>query len=443
MFQTIKKNLPFLISVVSGLVLVFLTGVLFGHLKLPPQPTIQRIAKAYKDLKQHGESYYLDKPTRHLATLRFQQTGVVLSDTKNMQPGVTFITGLFGNKLGARLLAHDGSIIHEWPVDFFQLDTSVMRYKFDALLHGAALYPNGDFVANFDGQGMVRISACGDIIWRNKERTHHSIFIDDAGDIWAPKFKKERYNDKTVLSGSFVFDQVGRFDPKTGKLLTEIDLVASMVRAGAQGLVRINRVRAGDMFHLNDVEILSATMAEQFPLFTAGDIMLSSRNYNQIWILDGHTHDLKWWMTGPMIGQHDPDFQADGSITVFDNQTSVGGSPANHYLGNLGGSRILRIDPTTRRYTTVFSSNQYTNFYTAYRGKHEVLDNGNLLLIETNAGRVLEVLPNGKPVWSYINAWDEDEVGWVMGAYRYPESYSSIADIDCKPKQQNKTASSL
>jgi len=55
-----------------------------------------------------------------------------------------------------------------------------------------------------------------------------------------------------------------------------------------------------------------------------------------------------------MRGQHDPDFQPDGVITVFDNRP--GGRPGseNRYRGAMGGSRIPSIDPQTRARRTVF-----------------------------------------------------------------------------------------
>jgi hypothetical protein len=390
-------NLALMMSVFSGIALVFLTGVLAGHLKLQPQPLIRDAIAAIKDLKRNGKAYFFNKPTGHIQPLRFKQTGLVIADTERSQPGVTFLVGLFGNTLGARLYDHDGTLIHEWPFDFFTLAPDEMAFKFDALVHGVALYPNGDFVANFDGRGMVKVSACGEVLWRNKARTHHSIFIDDEGFLWAPKYTK-RYNEKTILSKKFGLDQLGRFDPKTGELLETIDLVETLVKQNAQGIIKIKTNSPGDMLHTNDVEILSKSMADAFPQFEAGDIMLSSRNLNQIWILDRKTHNIKWWQTGPMVGQHDPDFQPDGTITLLDNRVAGEADADNHFLGDLGGSRILRIDPVTRNFKTVYQTNDKNTFYTPYRGKHQMLNNGNILIAETDAGRAFEIALDGEVV---------------------------------------------
>ena len=53
-------------------------------------------------------------------------------------------------------------------------------------------------------------------------------------------------------------------------------------------------------------------------------------------------------------------------------------------------------------------------------------------MAETDAGRAAEVSPKGEVVWSYINWWDADEVGWLMGATRYPESYVDFLNLECK-----------
>ena len=45
-------------------------------------------------------------------------------------------------------------------------------------------------------------------------------------------------------------------------------------------------------------------------------------------------------------------------------------------------------------------------------------------ITETLAGRVFEVTPAGRTVWSYINRYDEDEVCSVSGAQRFPREYA-------------------
>ena len=409
---------PTLVQTTSAVVLVFIVGVVFGHLKLPPQPLISDAIKSAVDLARNGDAYFLGVPRRHIRPLRFATTGVQVIAPDRMTPGVTFVTGLFGKVLGARLYANDGTLLHEWPINFFDFDID-KSYPFDVLIHGDHLYPNGDFIANLDQRLLVRVSACGDIIWRSDHGNHHSVDVDDDGFIWTPMMGP-MYDEKNIRGSRFRFDKIGKFDPNTGELLTEIDLVKVLRDADAAGIVSMNNPNHGDMMHLNDVEVLNASMADAFPGFEAGDIMLSSRHFNQIWVLDGTTHSLKWWQTGPMVKQHDPDFQSDGTITMFNNRP-----------GLAGGSQILRLNPQTRRHDVIFRSSKGNMFYSPFRGKHQVLENGNVLITETDGGRVFEVTHDGEIVWSFVNRYDDTSIGCVMSATRYPLQYAAIGDIDC------------
>jgi hypothetical protein len=430
MRRWLKRNLAALITALSAILLAFLGGMTVGHLRLGPDVLVSRAIAAIDDLKENGQAYFLGKPVGHLRPLRFERTGIVVADAARAAPGVTFVTGLFGNRLGARLYGPDGTLLYEWPTNFFEVAPDEMAFPFDALIHGDALYPDGDLVVNLDGRGLMRVSACGEIRWQNRDRSHHAIFIDEAGFIWTPTSAPE-YHEPRLLGEPFRFDRVAKFDPANGRKVDEIDLVEVLVEAEAQGLALSNRPKPEDMMHLNDVEVLSSAMAGRFPGFAAGDIMLSSRQFNQLWVLDGQSHALKWWQAGPMVGQHDPDFQPDGTITLFDNRPSGDASPENGYRSDLGGSRILALDPQTRAYRTLYASSERDVFYSPYRGKHQMLANGNILITETDAGRAFEVTPQGDIVWSFVNGWDEDEVGWVMSATRYPPDHAAIGRTVC------------
>ena len=221
-------------------------------------------------------------------------------------------------------------------------------------------------------------------------------------------------------------DRIAKYDPATGKRVDSIELGQVLLDAGLEGIIKSNVPRFDDVFHLNDVEILKKSMAPAFPMFAAGDIMLSGRNTNEIIVLDGKTHKVKWWRVGPMHGQHDPDFQPNGEITMLDNRTANPASKKNGYTGGGPGSRIIAINPSTYDYRELYTSNQYNKFYSAYRGKHQMLANGNILVTESEAGRVFEATPDGKIAWEVVSKYDDKSVGWLTSATRYPESYAGI-----------------
>ena len=91
-----------------------------------------------------------------------------------------------------------------------------------------------------------------------------------------------------------------------------------------------------DPYHLNDVEELRPEMAAAFPLFKAGDLLVDLRNLQTMVVLDGQTREVKWSMTGPFFGQHDPDFAPNGHIIMFDNRiTGEGPTLQTQAKGNL------------------------------------------------------------------------------------------------------------
>jgi hypothetical protein len=216
-----------------------------------------------------------------------------------------------------------------------------------------------------------------------------------------------------------------------GEILREVSVIDIFFKNGLQSLLFANgqahvTVRPDvEVFHLNDIEELPSSLAEVFPLFSAGDVVLSFRTQDLIMVVDPVTLKVKWHQTGPYLRQHDPDFQPDGTLTIFDNRS--GG-----YLGDLlGGSRILRLDPISREVAVLYGGREDQPLYTDTQGEHQVLENGNLLITETEGGRVIEVTRDGEIVWEYINRFNAYEVAPIYSALRYPDGYFLVQDWGC------------
>ena len=211
-------------------------------------------------------------------------------------------------------------------------------------------------------------------------------------------------------------------------MLRSISSIEALDRSGLQELaLRMMKRRDGDIFHLNDVEPLSPEMADGYPLFEAGDILVSMRDIHMVAVLDPDTLEVKWHSTSDTLFQHDPDFIGDGWIGIFDNRfdrTETGAI--------LGGTRIIAIRPHTGERKVLFPTEASPQFYTKWSGKWQQLPNGNMLLTEARAGHALEVDRNGKPVWEWtIEKFDENQVPEVMEATRYPYTAEDVAAWEC------------
>lgn len=139
--------------------------------------------------------------------------------------------------------------------------------------------------------------------------------------------------------------------------------------------------------------------------------MISLRSLNMIAVIGGEDLKLKWYQHGPWHRQHDPDFLPDGTISVFDN--------------NMHGpsSRIIKIDPVTRRHEIVFAGSDEIPFYTWIRGNHEHLPDGNILMTEPQGGRAFEVDAAGNLVWEYRNVFDAQRNLLIGKAMTLPSDY--------------------
>lgn len=157
-------------------------------------------------------------------------------------------------------------------------------------------------------------------------------------------------------------------------------------------------------------------MAAAFPMFEAGDLMIDIRNLNTLAVVDGDDFKIKWAMTGPFYGQHDPDFLPNGHILMYDNRMS----PA---LREHGSSRVIEIDPATKTVVWSFDGGEKDRFYSSIGGKVQQLPNGNVLAVAAVAGRVIEIARDDPAaiVWSYTNVPQEGWAGAVYDAMRLPE----------------------
>lgn len=98
----------------------------------------------------------------------------------------------------------------------------------------------------------------------------------------------------------------------------------------------------------------------------------------------------------------------------------------------LGGSRIVLLRPHTDSVDVINPTSESDDFYTPIRGKWQHLEGGNLLLTEAEAGRVVEVAPDGRTVWEWVHApSDSSTVPSVTKGTRVDLTDSDLASWPC------------
>ncbi|PSQ91210.1 MAG: hypothetical protein BRD30_03625, partial [Bacteroidetes bacterium QH_2_63_10] len=275
-----------------------------------------------------------------LTTRIHDRQGVRIVDSSAVQPGLTFVNSLWKGKNewypGFKLLNQQGETVHTWRVDRAALFPDSINRRGDPtqkILHGSHLLPNGDVLFNAEYVGTVRIDACGDVRWRLPRGTHHSIARAEDGTFWIPGTSDELRTATAQHPDGFAglddpvwLDQILQVSSEGAVLdtmnvldiLYANDLQRYVVRAW-QPQAEDDEPRADDVTHLNDVEPLPSSMADEYPRFEAGDLVVSLRRLNFVFVVDPESGRVKWYVSDPLIQQHDPDFLGDGWIGIFDN----------------------------------------------------------------------------------------------------------------------------
>jgi hypothetical protein len=378
------------------------------------------------------------RPSWHVRSARHDGDGVTVLEPERMAPGLTLVAGMFEGENQLRLIRHDGTPVRVWPASYSELfprsghlkPRSRPRTDWNVQIHGALALPDGSVVFNFDYIGTVKLDRCGAVQWTLAHPTHHSLERAQGGGFWIPGRRSPN-----VIAGfphsadGYEEDLILRVSD-TGEVLAEKAVADIFLENGLLHLLLLKGpgpvFRSGEVVHLNDIEELPDSIADRFPGLDAADLMLSFRNEYLVMVVDPVDWKVKWFQVGPWIHQHDPDFQPNGTITIFNNRTDDTESGSH-----LGGSEILELDPATGRTRALYGGVAHQEMHTAFLGKHQVLSNGNMLITQAQAGRILEVTATGDMVWELVNRYDEDMVAVVTQATRYAPSYFEVADWTC------------
>ena len=157
-----------------------------------------------------------------------------------------------------------------------------------------------------------------------------------------------------------------------------------------------------DALHTNSLDVLNEQTARFIPGAKPGNVLLSIRNLNMLAVMDLDSDTIVWALRGGWRGQHDAKVLPNGHILMFDNQ----GGLMKH-----GRSRVLEIAPDTGGVVWSFEGTDEDPLDSEIRGGAQRLANGNTLISEFTAGRILEVTPDGSVVWEYVNPLRTDENG--------------------------------
>lgn len=407
------------------LFLAFLLGALAAEFDIPPYPTIRDASLAGRAVleqqKMRGEEFprFLWFPTVH------QEKGLVRHDAARACPGYTLYTS--GHAPVAILVDMAGREVHRWEVPFsvaWPRPRHVSGWLADNCIYfrRGRVFPNGDLLALYEtpldsppGYGLAKLDRDGRVLWTCDARTHHGLCVRDDGTICALTHKVRT----SPLPGWEhvrlpVFEEfVMILSPEGDELKTFSLFHALRDSPYDRPLLTVSDQR-GDILHSNTVHAVDESFAAKHDGVSAGDLMVCLRNLDLIVVINPERESIAWSTTGPWHLPHDPDPLENGRIMIFDNC---------FVRGQVCGSRVLEFDPIDGTVCWEYVGSQEEPFRSDIRSCQELLSNGNVLIAESDRGRLFEVTREGEIVWEYINpvrgGEREELIPVVSGVSRY------------------------
>jgi hypothetical protein len=328
------------------------------------------------------------------------RAGVTLHDANRAYPGINVYCSVQSKHV--RFLDMNGAVLHTITLP----EAGVGR---DCLLVPTG---DGDFLA-LSWPILVRIGWDSEVRWISREGHHHDVALDGTGKIYTlsekPGFLPQGparipIRDHSVL----ILDENGR-------RVREIELsplfdgdIPSWRIAWLQRLLRRPEPNASPyemasrVYHPNTIQVLDRDAGPGRP----GNLLLCVRNLDLVAIVDPDRPAVVWrWGSEELDRPHHPTVLANGNLLIFDNG-----------MGRRW-SRVIEVAPATERIVWAYQGDPRESFFSRTRGSSQGLPNGNVLITESNKGRVFEVTRGGEVVWEFWNP-EQTEDGVRRQIYR-------------------------
>lgn len=317
--------------------------------------------------------------------------GVRLHEPALAQAGFNLVTS--GHAPVATLMDMGGTVLKTWTADakkaFPGLRLSGADVERDRFLRCARLTPDGGVLAMFDQIGLVRLDAASRLVWAYPRRVHHDLFVGPEENIWVLS-RQMRPAPDLGRDTEIWEDFVEELSPD-GRLVRRVSLFDAFRRSlYAPLLARLPPVT--DVFHSNSLQVFDGSLAARSPLFRRGNILISVHEVDVLAILDPDAGRIVWALSGQWHAQHSARLLPTGRVLLFDN------------LGTMrAASRALEVDAFTQQVVWSFGGRPGEVLLSETNGQVQRLSGGNTLVVESNFGRAVEITPEGRVVWEFVN----------------------------------------
>ena len=420
------------------------------------------------------------------AMLRAEPTvGLVVNEPQAAR-GYTIINTSRSDKV--YLIDHLGREVHAWKLK---------RHKIEQ----AELLENGNLMirhreSSLKPDSVLEVDQAGNIIWQSTHGSLHHDFLKLPNGNVLLLMRGRLTPQEAVAAGAvdsrhasgrwWVYDylrEVRPTGPDSGEVVWEWSTLDHLVQdhdpdkadygpvAGHPGRIDINySIRQGqrDLFHTNSIDYDPVR----------GHIMLSARNYSELWIIDHNTTteeaagtkgDLLYRWGNPqaygtggyqdqqLFWQHDahwipPGLPGAGNVLIFNNGNERPALQRLHSsideivlppFGTTDTSENPAIPFGAPHYKWAYTAPNPADFYSPWQSGVQRLPNGNIQICSSENGTIFQVTPDGTTVWKYINPVPEDGPTAHQGdtlqnhTYRapwYPPDYPGLKNMNLTPQ---------
>ena len=290
--------------------------------------------------------------------------GVMRHDATAAFPGYTLFTYAEGPE--AALVDMEGRHRHSW---------SRAGSEYWARVH---LYPNGDLLAiTSKPYRLMKVDRRSDVLWVYDEPAHHDFDVLADGSIWV--LVREATTREHIHDGSWLLDDLLVHLSPGGRELERVSLLEAFegTEIYRAWVIEEELPKGTDILHTNSVEIQEG----------ARRALVSIRSIDAVAMVNLDSGRVEWALKGPWRMQHEAQL-VDGNLLLFDN------------MGLGEQSRVIEVELET---SAIVWSYTEPGFFTRGAGAQQRLPNGNILISESESGRVFEVTRAGDVVWEFIN----------------------------------------
>lgn len=326
----------------------------------------------------------------------------------------------------------DGRVMKSWYPDPVRIRE---RSDYDAFQTADRFEPQSPLIMDdgglifIDNQGpLVRIDACSNIKWIRDGKFHHSLERSLNGTLFVPFVEENSPDSAPIEFRSDAVAEVGL----DGRVLRVVSVADMLLQDEYRGLLFGVSPVGGDPIHLNDVEVARFTTSN----WKKGDWLLSLRNRSAIILYRPSADKVIWVKQGPWTLQHDPDFLADGRISIFGNDVVQKSEDAQYFLQ--GFSNVYVYDPASGSVDTPYERVlRKEGVRTPTQGKSTILEDRDVFIEETDRGRLIRA-GRDQLVWAYYNTYGDEAGVLHWSRYVSAEELSSVDfNEDCASKEMD------